>query len=282
MFPVLFQNETLLIPTWHVFFLLAVLAALVAIIRQHAKQEQRAGSQHKQISRQDLLYLYCWAYAGAYLGARWLSVAIEQKEELVGVWNLQGVWNLLLAGFSVGPMTFYGGLLGGAAAGWFYLRWRNLAVAETADVVVPAIFLGLAIGRIGCFLNGDDYGGEVALLGGREVPWWAVKFPNHDLQIYRYPVQLWESFAGFAIYILAYSNYRREWLRQQPGLLSLITILVYGTVRFFLEFWRDDPRGWLLLPALSTSQGISLAIILIVGFTIVRRGNDSRGGALTL
>ncbi len=72
--------------------------------------------------------------------------------------------------FTRGGLVVYGAVVGGAAAAvWFFVR-HKLPVLAMADVIAPSMTLGLALGRIGCFLNGCCYGGQC------QLPW-AVAFP---------------------------------------------------------------------------------------------------------
>jgi phosphatidylglycerol:prolipoprotein diacylglycerol transferase len=200
---------------------------------------------------------------GGYFGARLLSVVIEQPE-------IRGWQEILLSCFSLGPLTFYGGAIGGTLLVLCYAILRRLPVAKLCDIGIPPLLLALGIGRIGCFLNGDDYGRIVTLAAEQSAPWWAVKFASHGEEVYRYPVQLWESAAGFVLFFIAYS-YRARLLRStHAGLLGLNCVLAYCIVRFTLEFWRDDPRGWLFFPGLSTSQGISACVCGVVGLLLLK------------
>jgi phosphatidylglycerol:prolipoprotein diacylglycerol transferase len=250
MYPILFSSGDFVIPSWHMCFLLAALAALYSLHLMALRSPSSAGLHPGHLNT-----LFFWAYCGAYLGARLLSVVIEQPE-------IVGWWSIVLSCFTLGPLTFFGGVIGGALAAGLYGWQQRLSLYSLCDLMIPPLFLALAIGRIGCFLNGDDYGLVVPLGPAHSAPWWAVQFPSHQEAVFRYPVQLWESAAALMIFIIAYRNQGRVAAYHRPGLLGLGTLLAYCMVRFVIEFWRDDPRGWLFVPALSTSQGISLIVFL--------------------
>ena len=108
--------------------------------------------------------LFSWILVGAVLGARLLYVVVHH-EEFSNPLDIVAIWK--------GGLVFYGGFFGAFASGILFLRLRrpNARFFEVADVCMPAGFLGLSIGRWGCFLVGDDYGRVT------DVPW-AVRFPN--------------------------------------------------------------------------------------------------------
>ena len=162
----------------------------------------------------------------------------------------------------VGGAVFYGGLLGGLAAGALYLRIRRLPFAAYADIAAPAIPLFHAFGRIGCFLGGCCYG----------IPWEGGITYTRALSpeangVARFPVQLLESALLFALFLLLAALFRRGALRAK---LLALYLAVYAVLRFLLEFLRGDAiRG--VYFGLSTSQWISLAILLALGVAALSR-----------
>jgi phosphatidylglycerol:prolipoprotein diacylglycerol transferase len=155
--------------------------------------------------------------------------------------------------------VFYGGLLLAVAVGIWYVRRHRMPVWATGDLAAPGIALGQFVGRIGCFLAGCCYGGVCARP-------WAVTFTNPlaaelsgtPLGVPVHPVQLYESAAALGIF---FSVLRLE---RRPGDFAGRTfwtyVLLYGFVRFGVEFFRGDPRGQ-IAAGLSTSQGISLLLV---------------------
>ena len=162
----------------------------------------------------------------------------------------------------VGGAVFYGGLLGGLAASALYLRIRRLPFAAYADIAAPAIPLFHAFGRIGCFLGGCCYG----------IPWEGGITYTRALSpeangVARFPVQLLESALLFALFFLLAALFRRGALRAK---LLALYLAVYAVLRFLLEFLRGDAiRG--VYFGLSTSQWISLAILLALGGAALAR-----------
>lgn len=162
----------------------------------------------------------------------------------------------------VGGAVFYGGLLGGLAAGALYLRIRRLPFAAYADIAAPAIPLFHAFGRIGCFLGGCCYG--IPWEGG--ITYTRALTPEAN-GVARFPVQLLESALLFALFFLLAALFRRGALRAK---LLALYLAVYAVLRFLLEFLRGDAiRG--VYFGLSTSQWISLAILLALGVAALAR-----------
>jgi phosphatidylglycerol:prolipoprotein diacylglycerol transferase len=172
---------------------------------------------------------------------------------------------------------FYGGFIGGLiASALFFLRHPNVPVWRAADICAPAIALGQAIGRLGCFMAGDDYGRPT------NVPW-AVVFSNPvasdiggaPLGIRLHPVQLYESAVCLALFGALL------WFRRQPhrdGDVIIAYSVGYAIARFILEFYRGDAdRGFVFGGLLSTSQLIAVAVLVVAALLLAarrRRGNQ--------
>ena len=196
-----------------------------------------------------------WAITGAIVGAKALLLLREPPASLADLFSRS---TLTSAG------DFYGGFLGAlAACAVFFRRDRRLDFWRAADLCAPAIALGQAIGRIGCFMAGDDYGRAANVA-------WAVTFTDPEaaaiggvpLGVPLHPVQLYESIVCFALFLLLL-RLRRRWRR--PGDTILAYTIGYAMARFMLEFFRGDmDRGFVFDGWLSTSQFIALALMAVV------------------
>jgi len=202
---------------------------------------------------------------------------------LGGLWGAN-LFSLLVHGWDGGPLavfafvpggkSLFGGLLLGGFAAWLYFRSRKLPVLAYADAAMPALALGYAIGRIGCFLNGDDYG---TLTLAR----WAVVYPPgteaYQAHLARgwispsdawslpiHPVQLYSSLLGLAVFVVLVT-WRPKW---EGGRLCAYLIL-YGFGRFLLEYLRGDFRR--VLGPFSLPQLFSLGFMLLgIGIWLYR------------
>jgi prolipoprotein diacylglyceryltransferase len=102
--------------------------------------------------------LAIWLFVGGLLGARTLFLLIDAKPRPDGVldflWQLPRIWDggIILYG------SIVGGFLGYLAFYWITFRKYNIPTLQLADIIAPSIVLGIALGRLGCFLNGCCYG----------------------------------------------------------------------------------------------------------------------------
>lgn len=157
-----------------------------------------------------------------------------------------------------GGLVYYGGFLGAGLALILFARLSGRPLFATTDLVITALPLGHAFGRVGCFLNGCC-GGSVAPAG----------CPG-TLGLPHYPVQLYEAAFNLALYAVLFRLYRiPAWRR--PGRLLTVYLLSYPAGRFLLEFIRGDER--LRVGHLDVAQVVSLALLAtgLVALWIVRR-----------
>jgi phosphatidylglycerol:prolipoprotein diacylglycerol transferase len=160
---------------------------------------------------------------------------------------------------------FFGGLILALMTAVVYMRRKGLPPLPTADVFAPGLALGHGIGRIGCFAAGCCYGVRCNLP-------WAVTFTSPDangppLGVPIHPTQLYEAFAEAAIFAILYWRIRKP---HAPGSIISLYLVLYGTVRFLVEFVRFHEQGNLLGGPFDTSQWIALALIALGAVWLVR------------
>ncbi|MCP4678821.1 MAG: prolipoprotein diacylglyceryl transferase [Deltaproteobacteria bacterium] len=202
------------------------------------------------------------------------KVDIRECRALKGVWDAaKGVCHpsqtncFAWADIFAGGFAFYGGFIGAALFSVYFIRKNNLPPGKMIDMTGWALMLGLAWGRIGCFLSGCCFGMRTDSVLG-------VIFPSKSaasryqweqgwLESYRVesfpviPTQIYSAFAGIAIAAFAYF-----WLRPRKrfdGQVFCLAAGLYAFFRFMIEFIRRDERGGLL--GLSTSQLFALAFL---------------------
>jgi phosphatidylglycerol:prolipoprotein diacylglycerol transferase len=191
-------------------------------------------------------------------------------------------WRLLL---DRAGLVWYGGLIGGfLACSW--VIWRNkLDYLTSADAAAPALSIGYALGRIGCFLVGDDYGGPTDA-------WYGIAFPKGappttaeqlrrfgvnvdpsipDYQVLKvHPTQLYETAAALTMFAIL------MWLNKRPhrrGLAWGLFLIMLGIERFLVEIVRaKDDR---FLGAFTVAQVISV-LLVIAGTVWCLRAKPSR------
>ncbi len=130
-------------------------------------------------------------------------------------------------------MSYHGGLIGVIIATALFCRKRAVNFWQLTDLLAPAVPLGYTFGRIGNFLNGELYGRMTRVA-------WGMFFPLDPANQLRHPSQLYEAlFEGIFLFLLLWSLRKRARI---PGCLFSWYLIGYGTVRFFLEFFREPDR----------------------------------------
>lgn len=164
------------------------------------------------------------AALGGIVGARALYVLTNLSQYAGGRW-----WEIFF--LPAGGLVFQGGAVGGALAVWAVVRYERLPARAVMDAAAPALALGAAIGRIGCFANG--------CCGGRpSTAWWAVSFVGFPEP--RLPVQLVDMGYNLALFaVLAWAARRLH----REGDLLWWWFAGYGVARFAVEFLRAAPPG---------------------------------------
>jgi len=256
MYPILFEWGPVIIPSWHFMYALGAILAFIMLGRLNLRLTNPLAN--KQISN-----LFIIGYLCGYFGARFLSIIIEQPE-------LHSLGGVLRGLTQLGPMTFYGGAIGTFLGGLVYSKVAQINRMDILDIAIPCGLIALAIGRVGCFLNGDDYGSLVpsSWVNAPGSFLWAVIFPNLGDNLHRYPVQLWESVAAILItipLILNFTNIRNHLGR---GVVGYIAIVLYANTRFGLEFFRGDFRGHPFGNWMSSSQLISIVILVVCALVL--------------
>jgi len=181
--------------------------------------------------------------------------------------------------FSGSGLVFLGGLMGGTFAVTMVLRKNKLPWFTFADIVAPLLILGYGIGRIGCFLVGDDYGVPTTLPWGLSFPEglppsttavFQSYFPWVDISAFEpglltvHPTQIYEFLAAIAIF--AFLWHRRNHVKV-AGSLFFTYLILAGIERFLVEFIRTNEKY--LFDIFSGSQIISVIMILIGSYFLL-------------
>jgi phosphatidylglycerol:prolipoprotein diacylglycerol transferase len=160
--------------------------------------------------------------------------------------------------FSRGGLSWFGGLLGGVGVGSLMLRRRRIPWFAGLAAAAPALAIGHAIGRVGCFLVGDDYGGPTTLP-------WGVAFPDGipPTVVPVHPTQLYEA-ALLVPIAWALIRWRRRGVDDRVVLGRYLVLA--GALRFAIEFVRINERilGPLTLAHLISAAVIAVGILLLV------------------
>jgi len=261
MLPRLITTPFFTVHTFGVLLAAAYLAAFGWMLRE---------ARRARMDRETFVSLGTWAIVGALLGAKGLLVMRSFGDYLGRPADLFS-WSLLT---SAGD--FYGGFIGGLlASAIFFRRHPDVPFWRAADICAPAIALGQAIGRIGCFMAGDDYGRLSS------VPWavtftdpYAAQIGGAPLGVPLHPVQLYESAICLVLFALLVRLERRQ---HRDGDIIIVYALLYAIARFVLEFFRGDAdRGFVFNGLLSTSQFIAVVVAAISVAVIFGRKRGAR------
>jgi phosphatidylglycerol:prolipoprotein diacylglycerol transferase len=159
-----------------------------------------------------------------------------------------------------GGAVWYGGVLMATLGIMAYLRWRRIAWLSFADITLPALLAGLAVGRIGCWFNGCCYGAPT------DLPWGVTcaHYPGQHV----HPTQLYET-AACAVLATGLMWFWRR--RRRDGQVAFWAIIGYGAWRFVNEGLRGDADVFAFHGLMTTSQATSLWLILggVVGALVV-------------
>jgi phosphatidylglycerol:prolipoprotein diacylglycerol transferase len=183
-----------------------------------------------------------------------------------------------------GGLTFYGGFIFATAFGLYFARKHRMGVWKVADLCAPWIAFGLALTRLGCFLNGCCYG-KVSQAA------WAVRFPvgspaweaQHEAHLIAngadaltvHPTQIYLALLNLATFLALYKLIKPR--KKFDGQIFAWLLILKGVFRSFVEVWRDDDRG-VFWGFVSTSQLISLPLIAL-GIVLLVRANRPHAAA---
>jgi prolipoprotein diacylglyceryl transferase len=253
--PVLFASGPVVIRWYGAMIAMAIIAGAILGIRD-AKQ--------RGFFEDDVVFVLVWAVPSALIGARLFHV--------VDALDYYLTYPLQVLAIGEGGLAIYGGLVGGVLGGALAARRRGILSWRLLDAAAPAMILGQAIGRIGCFINGDHQGPPANLP-------WATSYvhaaslapdsePRHPAQVY----ELLYDLAVFGLLLLLRPRLKRD------GMLFAIYAALYAFGRFWISALREDA---VFLLGLKEAQVISL--IALAGFVPVmvylwRRPVMSDGG----
>jgi len=207
-----------------------------------SRMKKRSKGDGEQFNEMLLDSLYSYLILGLVIGARLgyvlfydFTTYIHNPLEIFAVWH--------------GGMSFHGGLIGCLLAGYIFC-WRYKAdFWRTADLVIVTAPVGLGLGRLGNFINGELFGRVTT------VPWGMIfpsggPFPRHPSQLYEFMLE------GVFLFGVLWLIKDRT---QASGALSAVFLLLYGLLRFFVEFFREpDPQLGFIISFFTMGQVLSI------------------------
>lgn len=246
--PILFSSGPITIRWYGLMISAAIIAGGLLGIRE---------ARRRGISEDDALYVLIWAIPAALIGARLFHV--------IDAWDYYTTYPLQILAVQEGGLAIYGGLVGGMLGGAWAARRKGILSWKMLDAAAPGMILGQAIGRIGCFINGDHQGPPTNLP-------WATSYVNPGTLAPdsepRHPTQVYEMLYDLAV--LGLLLLLRPRLRRD-GVLFAIYAALYSFGRFWISALREDA---LFLAGLKEAQVVSVVAFLVavpVMFYLMRR-----------
>ena len=240
--PVLIRLGPIILRWYGLMYVLGLTAAFFMI-------KARAAARNVALAIDDLHDLILYAALGVILGGRLgyvffynLPYYLQHPAKLLAVWE--------------GGMSFHGGLLGVIVAVGAFCWRKRYSFYSIADLATPTVPIGLGLGRIGNFINGELYGRVT------DVPWCMVFNRTGGGPFCRHPSQLYEALLeGLLLFGVLWALGRRP---RPPGTLFWALIAGYGACRSFVELYREpDAHLGLMAGVLSMGQVLSLPMFVV-------------------
>lgn len=164
-----------------------------------------------------------------------------------------------------GGMSFHGGLLGIFTAFWLYARKHTLNWLRIMDYLAAATPIGLCLGRLANFINGELYGRVTDSA-------WGMVFPQGG-SLPRHPSQLYQAAGeGLLLFLMLYVLIHTTNIMRYRGAVGGLFLAGYGVARFAMEFFREpDPQlGFLFGEWLTMGQLLCVPMILVGAWLLLR------------
>lgn len=238
--PIIFSIGTFEFRWYSLAIMLGIIAAMFITVYE---------SRRKGIPENEIFNLALWVVLAGIVGARLFHV-IDQ-------WSFYAANPGLIWQFQRGGLAIWGALVGGGLATVAYARAKRLPLAKLLDAMIPGVLVAQIIGRFGCIVNGDAYGGITNLPWafiyvnpGALIPDYLRGVPTHPYPVYEI---IWNGMALVGMWKLR-SVFKKD------GLLFLSYLPVYALGRFLLTFVRQE-AVWFW--GLQEAQVIAIGIILV-------------------
>ena len=241
--------------------LLAILAALGLVV--HLAKQQN-------ISTEKVVSLCFWAVVAGLIGARlfyvteyWQGTFLDESGKILAPEKF--LVNII--GFAQGGLVVFGSILGGILGALIFMLRNKMPMLRTFDILATAVPLGMAIGRIGCLLNGCCFGCVT------DAPW-GIVFPvgspahwhqmthglvpvNSDVVLPVHPTQIYSSILALLLCGILLLLRQLRFYQERDGLVLASFMILYSVGRFFIEILRTDEDSF-FGTGLTISQNVSI------------------------
>jgi phosphatidylglycerol:prolipoprotein diacylglycerol transferase len=238
--PVMFQIGPLKIRWYGMAYLTGFVLAYLVLGRLVRRNVLR-------ISKEALSDLVGWLALGVVAGGRagwWIFYHRNIPGNHEPWWEPIAIWH--------GGMSFHGGLAGVILVLWIWGKYRRAPLLNIADCLALVTPIGLCLGRIANFINGE-------LVGRATTVPWAMIFPGYSEP--RHPSQIYEAILEGPV-LLGVVWAVKTWRNRRDGQIAATFVMAYAVFRFFVEFTRepDSQLGYVAFGWLTMGQSLSVAI----------------------
>jgi phosphatidylglycerol:prolipoprotein diacylglycerol transferase len=209
------------------------------------------------LSKKDLENFVSWAIIGIIIGGRLGYVLLYNPMKYFA--DL-----ITILKTYEGGMSFHGAIIGLSVASYFFCRKYKINLLLLADIISTVAPIGLLLGRIANFINGELYGRVTTMP-------WGIIFPNSDFRA-RHPSQLYEAFLEgiILLLILAYSSFNYQTIKVK-GLNTAIFLIFYAIFRIIIEIFREpDWHLGFIFAHVTMGQILSLPMLLLGSYLMIR------------
>lgn len=193
---------------------------------------------------------------GTVLGARLGHCLFYQPEYyLSNPWEIIKIWH--------GGLASHGAAIGILIALYYFSKKNKKPYLWILDRIVIVVALAGFFIRMGNLMNSEIYGNPT------ELPWGFV-FIRDGQTIPKHPTQIYEALSYLLIFVLLYTIYKKKGIQVKQGLMFSLFLILLFTVRFFIEFIKEDQVRFEQGMALNMGQWLSIPFVLIGLFLLYR------------
>jgi phosphatidylglycerol:prolipoprotein diacylglycerol transferase len=242
--PIIFSLGPLHVRWYGLMYILGFIASYLLVRRQIEQFKYRQLAEHFENLN---LVLILGVVIGGRLGYVFFynfSYYIAHPLEIPATWS--------------GGMSFHGACLTLLIGGWIFCRKNKLNFWKCADIYIATLPIGLGLGRIGNFINGELYGRVTDHS-------WGIVFPGGG-PLPRHPSQLYESaLEGLVLFVILWSVHKKPWQNKKyfpHGSITALFLIIYGCFRIFVEIFREpDQQLGFLFGQLTMGQILSIFMV---------------------
>ena len=250
MHPILFKIGPVVIKSYGVLLALSFGIGLILSLAR-AKKER--------IKPEIMLDLFLVVLISSIFGSRFFYVIFHLEEFAGNFWDTVNLFQSS-GEIGIGGLSMVGGVVLAIISGIIFLYVRKLNVWKIADLVSPAFPLGLAITRVGCYLNGCCFGKPTASGCGVVFP--SDSYPGYlfpDIPLY--PAQLYSSFLGGLMFLILIGAERKKTF---DGFVFFLMLMLYSVDRFVVDLFRYYEESMVFLRWGGLDISVNQAVLILV------------------